>query len=71
MAKPTHAAIPGTGPAGETCLSCGHGTLVEDVNKPFPVCGKVAEMTGTRPSRCGKILRTDPACRYWKQRAGS
>ncbi|MBF0094903.1 MAG: hypothetical protein HQL34_10215 [Alphaproteobacteria bacterium] len=74
MAKPTHAAIPGTGPVGEACFTCGHAATVvaqDRRRKPVPTCGKVAEMTRTRPSDCGQVRASDRACRYWTRRAGS
>lgn len=69
MTKITHAAIPGTGPAGETCFTCGHAaTTAPSGKKPVPVCRKAAELVGRSILKSGRIREMDRACRYWTRR---
>jgi hypothetical protein len=58
-----YAALPGTGPAGETCRSCKHYTRRE-MAKTYLKCGLMtAYWTGGGGS---DIRAKSPACRHWE-----
>lgn len=58
-----YADLPGTGPAGKTCLDCKHYTL-NRMAKSYPKCGlNRARWTGGRGS---DILAKAPACRRFE-----
>lgn len=67
--KPTlprgHAALPGTGPAGETCKTCAHLERVEFA-KTYLKCGKMrAHWTGGPGT---DVRAKDAACSNWSYR---
>ncbi|WP_375408557.1 hypothetical protein [uncultured Methylobacterium sp.] len=59
-----YAALPGTGPAGETCRSCAH-LVRKEMAKTYLKCGLM------RPHWTGgtgtDVLARAPACRNWKK----
>jgi hypothetical protein len=58
-----HAALPGTGPAGETCGSC-HHCVRRGGRRTFPKCLLArGRWTGGKGS---DIRRKDPACAKWE-----
>lgn len=60
-----YAALPGTGPAGETCGSCRHRTN-RAMSKSYPKCALMrAHWTGGYGT---DILVRAPACRRWESR---
>lgn len=61
--KNGYAAIPGTGPAGETCKTCDHLTR-KVMAGTFLKCGlMVAHWTGGYGT---DVLARSPACRWWE-----
>lgn len=65
--KPTvrkgYAAIPGTGPAGETCKTCTHAVGTGNCSKVYHKCYLMkAHWTGGQGT---DILLKSPACRNW------
>lgn len=57
-----YAAMPGTGPAGETCGSCGH-LVRKHLAKVYRKCGLMhAHWTGGKGT---DVLATAPSCRNW------
>ena len=59
-----HADAPGTGPAGETCGTCGYYTRVEYHDKVYRKCG-LMKLYWTHGS--GTDIRAkDPACTRWR-----
>lgn len=59
-----YAALPGTGPEGETCKSCKHYT-VRQFAKRYLKCGLMkAHWTSGRGS---DIKASAPACRRWEK----
>jgi hypothetical protein len=57
-----YAAMPGTGPAGETCKSCGH-LYRNRLAKTYLKCGLMkAHWTGGAGT---DVLARSPACRNW------
>jgi hypothetical protein len=63
--KPSgHAARPGSGPAGETCKTCGHLARVRHA-KVYLKCGLMEEFwTGGGKT---DVRARDPACRMWEK----
>ena len=60
-----YAALPGTGPEGETCKSCAHLTH-RILSRPYIKCGLMKSYwTGGRGS---DILARAPACKRWEKR---
>jgi hypothetical protein len=60
-----HAAVPGTGPHGETCKTCAHYTL-KVMAKAYRKCGLMhAHWTGGPGT---DIRARDPACRRWEKK---
>jgi ribosomal protein L37E len=66
-----HAAFPGTGPAGETCGSCGAyiSQRAYGGGKTFPKCA-LARDRWTRGS-ASDVRKQDPACAKWTTRAAA
>jgi hypothetical protein len=63
-----HAAIPGTGPKGETCGSCG-GMRIRSGAKNYTKCGLTqSKWTGGAAT---DVRRKDPACSKWIRRFGT
>jgi hypothetical protein len=63
--KHGHAAVPGTGPAGETCGSCEH-LVRKTMSKTYLKCGiMVAYWTGGEGT---DVRAGDAACRRWMAR---
>ncbi len=61
-----HAAVPGTGPDGETCVSCRHLHR----NKAVKTYLKCALMRAYWTGGYGTDVRAkDPACRRWEAKA--
>lgn len=59
-----YAALPGTGPAGETCKSCVHYARIQRA-KVYLKCAKVkARWTGGPGT---DIKAASPACAYWEK----
>ena len=58
-----YAAPPGSGPAGETCSSCGNCTRhTMQSARAFHKC----DLTVHTGGRGSDVLVTAPACRFWK-----
>jgi DNA-binding NarL/FixJ family response regulator len=62
-----HPALPGTGPAGETCRTCAHYCRVNYHGKRWRKCGLLRDHWTHGPAT--DIRAADPACRLWKQEA--
>lgn len=63
--KSGYAAIPGTGPAGETCRSCEH-LVRKEMSGTYLKCGLMrAHWTGGYGT---DVLARSPACRRWEAR---
>ena len=64
MKRRGHAAMPGGGPAGETCGSCQHYTPVQYHDYVHRKCGLMEHHW----SHCSAtdIRKRDPACRFWE-----
>lgn len=62
-----HAALPGTGPAGETCGSCQHRASVMGGGKVFSKCA--LQRRQWTHGKASDIRRKDPACRMWQRKA--
>jgi len=58
-----YAAVPGTGPAGETCQSCRH-RIARQYAKTYWKC-RLMEAAWT-PGRRTDICLRSPACRRWE-----
>ena len=59
-----YAAIPGTGPSGETCASCAH-MIRRRLGNVYRKCGLMrAEWTGGAKT---DIKATSPACSRWER----
>jgi ribosomal protein L37AE/L43A len=57
-----HAAVPGSGPAGETCGTCAHA-VVREMSKNYWKCGlSKARWTGGAGT---DVRKRDPACEKW------
>ena len=65
--KRGYAAPPGTGPAGETCRSCGHYAHGGTGARSFPKCGLMRSRWTSGPGT--DILAKAPACRNWSRPA--
>lgn len=62
--KHGHAAMPGTGPKGETCKSCGHLARIQYA-KEYLKCGLMhAYWTGGEGT---DVRAGDAACRRWEK----
>ena len=62
--KHGHAAMPGTGPAGETCKSCAN-LVRKHMGKTYIKCGLMrAYWTGGYGT---DVRVADPACRRWEK----
>lgn len=62
--KHGHAAVPGTGPAGETCGGCSH-LVRKHLAKTYLKCGLMsAHWTGGEGT---DVRAGDPACRRWEK----
>jgi|ERR1051325_2196584 hypothetical protein len=70
--KPTrphgYAALPGTGPEGETCGSCAHHCRIQ-FSKVYHKCGRVRHLWTGGPGT--DILVRSPACNQWEAGEGS
>lgn len=61
-----YAAVPGTGPSGETCRSCRH-MAPQRFAKTYNKCGLMQSYwTGGRGT---DVLARSPACRRWEPKA--
>ena len=58
----SHAAMPGTGPDGQTCRSCAHLSRVEHA-KTYLKCGLMSEQWTGGPGT--DVRARDPACENW------
>jgi hypothetical protein len=59
-----YAALPGSGPPGETCETCRHCTAVQHKNRYYK-CELMRNIwTGSRST---DIRLRSPACRLWKK----
>jgi hypothetical protein len=63
--KRGYAAIPGTGPIGETCKTCKHYESVGGGSRSFPKCGLMRGDWTHGPGT--DILARAPACRSWER----
>jgi len=61
-----HAALPGTGPEGETCGTCHHYESVEYHDKRYRKCFLMRQYWTHGPGT--DIRAKDPACKEWKKR---
>lgn len=61
--KHGHAALPGTGPVGETCAGCAH-LVRRQMSKAYLKCGLMA-VYWTR-GEGSDVRAADPACRRWE-----
>lgn len=59
-----HAALPGTGPAGETCTTCAHRRRVHGGVKVYQKCWLIRQNWTSGPGT--DIRCKDPACRFWQ-----
>lgn len=59
-----YAALPGTGPAGETCRTCKFYARTEHA-KIYRKCAKVMDRWTNGPGT--DILARSPACHYWEK----
>lgn len=63
--KKGYAAIPGTGPEGETCRSCKHSVIKGGTAKNYYKCALMRNLwTGGQGT---DILLRSPACRRWEK----
>ena len=58
-----YAAVPGTGPAGETCKTCRHHTHVERAKK-YQKCALMRRLWTGGPGT--DIKASSPACKRWE-----
>jgi hypothetical protein len=64
--KHGHAAVPGTGPAGETCRSCAH-LVRKEMSRTYLKCGLMkAYWTGGGGT---DVRARDAACRRWEAKS--
>ena len=63
--KHGHAAVPGTGPKGETCKTCQHCTPTGNGGKTFYKCGLCR--IGWTHGPATDIRVKDPACGMWRK----
>ena len=59
-----HAAVPGTGPAGETCGTCDAYRSVRGGARAFPKCALMRAKWTAGPG--SDIRKSDPACQRWE-----
>jgi hypothetical protein len=59
-----YAALPGTGPVGETCRSCKHYAHVKYA-KVYRKCALIEKRWTNGPGT--DILARSPACHYWEK----
>lgn len=59
-----YAALPGTGPAGETCKSCKHYTI-RQFSKSYRKCGLMEKHWTMGPG--SDIRAGSPACKRWEK----
>jgi hypothetical protein len=75
MSKPTYAHFAGGGPAGETCMTCGHRGSKEFQGRASHWCNKAAAFSQVAPSRdtpprkLGRLTPHTAACKYWEERS--
>lgn len=60
------AAIPGGGPAGETCGSCSHLCRTGSGRKTYFKCGLMRAIWTFGPGT--DVKARSPSCRYWERR---
>lgn len=60
-----YAALPGTGPEGETCKSCRHIVRLDEYAKVYRKCGLVRDRWTHGPGT--DIKAGKPACRRWER----
>ena len=66
--KTGHAGIPGTGPAGESCGSCGNYRSIRGGSRTFPKCVLMRAKWSAGPG--SDIRKSDPACGRWTVTTG-
>lgn len=66
-----YAAVPGTGPSGQTCKTCAnyaHNRGSEGRSKPYPKCWLLVKFWTNGPGT--DIKAKAPACKHWVARIG-
>lgn len=59
-----YAHLPGGGPAGKTCLTCGHRV---EISGSASVCRKAAELARQSVEEVHPISRHSRACKYFRE----